>query len=238
MRRRHDAGTQTSSATFTRQPVHADGEPDGIGHRHRDQRPGRDRLRRRTAPEPYNYGTSVTLTAAAATGSTFNGWSGEGCSGTGTCVVAMTQARNVTATFTTNQFTLTVTRTGTGSGTVTSAPGGISCGTTARALRLQHVGDADRNGGDRFDVLGMERRLHRHLRVRCLDDRGSRHRRNLCRRSGGPDDYDGVASARNDGRGHTGRGDGNQPDRRWHHGDRWWHSRNERVGQRIRSCGS
>jgi len=48
----------------------------------------------------YNYTSgNVTLTAAATLG-TFNGWSGEGCSGTGTCTVTMSQARNVTATFT------------------------------------------------------------------------------------------------------------------------------------------
>ena len=78
--------------------------------------------------EPYNYNTSVTLTAAAAPGSTFSGWSGEGCSGTGTCVVAMTQARNVSASYTANPGTLVVTVNGTGTGTVTSSPPGINCG--------------------------------------------------------------------------------------------------------------
>ncbi|MCE7957561.1 MAG: hypothetical protein DYH06_06430 [Acidobacteria bacterium ACB2] len=43
--------------------------------------------------------TTVTLTATADTGSTFAGWSGEGCSGTGSCAVAMDRARSVTATF-------------------------------------------------------------------------------------------------------------------------------------------
>jgi hypothetical protein len=81
--------------------------------------------------EAYADGTSVTLTAAPATGSTFAGWSGGvgTCAGTtNPCAVTMTAARTVTATFTTLQRTLTVTKAGTGSGTVTSVPGGISCG--------------------------------------------------------------------------------------------------------------
>uniref|UniRef100_UPI003F9A9850 InlB B-repeat-containing protein n=1 Tax=unclassified Nitrospira TaxID=2652172 RepID=UPI003F9A9850 len=78
--------------------------------------------------EGYANGTAVTLTAVASGGSTFASWSGGGCSGTGTCIVTMTAARAVTATFTTVQRTLTVTKAGTGSGTVTSNPGGISCG--------------------------------------------------------------------------------------------------------------
>jgi hypothetical protein len=55
-----------------------------------------------------DFGTMVTLTATASAGSTFNGWSGEGCTGTGTCTVTMTAARNVTATFTVYIYTLTV----------------------------------------------------------------------------------------------------------------------------------
>ncbi len=53
-----------------------------------------------TCSASYDYNTSVTLTAAAASGSSFNGWSGEGCSGLGTCTVSLTQARSVTARFT------------------------------------------------------------------------------------------------------------------------------------------
>jgi len=83
----------------------------------------------------YTIGTNVTLTttpaATPAPGSTFAGWSGGGCSGTGTCTVSMTEGRDVTATFNlipVGTYTLTVSKAGTGSGTVTSAPGGISCG--------------------------------------------------------------------------------------------------------------
>jgi len=46
--------------------------------------------------------TKVALHALPAVGSTFTGWSGEGCSGTGSCKVAMNEARNVTATFAKN----------------------------------------------------------------------------------------------------------------------------------------
>lgn len=44
-------------------------------------------------------GSQVKLTAAAASGSTFQGWSGGGCSGTAMCTVTMSTAQNVTATF-------------------------------------------------------------------------------------------------------------------------------------------
>jgi hypothetical protein len=76
----------------------------------------------------------VTLTATADPGSAFTGWSGEGCSGTGTCVVTMSQARSVEAGFALAQVDLVVTRDGTGSGSVGSAPAGIDCGATCRAL--------------------------------------------------------------------------------------------------------
>ena len=82
----------------------------------------------------YEDGAQVTLTAVPTSGSTFNGWSGGGCSGTSPCTVTMDQARTVTASFalipqTPPDYTLTVTRAGTGSGTVTSSPSGINCGT-------------------------------------------------------------------------------------------------------------
>ena len=79
-------------------------------------------------------GTAVTLTATPATGSTFAGWSGGGCTGTGTCTVTVTSTTIVTATFNVSQgVSLTVGKTGTGSGTVSSAPVGITCGTTCSA---------------------------------------------------------------------------------------------------------
>ncbi len=47
----------------------------------------------------YTAGTGVTLAATAAAGSSFEGWSGAGCSGTGDCRVAVTAPTAVTATF-------------------------------------------------------------------------------------------------------------------------------------------
>ncbi len=74
-------------------------------------------------------GTTVTLTAVADPTSTFNGWTGGGCSGTGTCVVVMNADTAVSASYSQNTATLTVAATGDGGGTVTGAPAGISCGT-------------------------------------------------------------------------------------------------------------
>lgn len=67
-------------------------------------------------------GTVVTLTAAADGGSTFDGWTGGGCSGTGSCVVTMNSNQSVGATFSADNFTLTVNTDGTGSGSVTKSP--------------------------------------------------------------------------------------------------------------------
>ena len=52
--------------------------------------------------ETYTSGTQVILTATADGGSTFNGWSGGGCSGTGTCTVTLTGNTTVNADFTTS----------------------------------------------------------------------------------------------------------------------------------------
>jgi Divergent InlB B-repeat domain/Cep192 domain 4 len=82
-----------------------------------------------TCSTSFTTGTVVTLTAAPAAGSTFTGWSG-GCTGTGSCTVTMSAAQTVTATFALQSVALTVSKTGTGGGTITSAPAGISCGTT------------------------------------------------------------------------------------------------------------
>ncbi len=84
--------------------------------------------------ETYGAGTSVTLHAAADPGSSFAGWSGD-CAGSGSCNLTMTAARSVTATFNTAAatYSLSVSRNGNGAGTVTSSPGGISCGANCSA---------------------------------------------------------------------------------------------------------
>ncbi len=74
-------------------------------------------------------GAMVSLTPAPLPGSTFDGWSGA-CSGTGACVLNMTAARTVAAQFTAMPL-LTIVNVGGGS--VTSAPAGISCGSTCSA---------------------------------------------------------------------------------------------------------
>jgi hypothetical protein len=78
--------------------------------------------------ETYAVNTMVTLTPAPATDSTFVRWTGGGCSGNGACTVAVSAAVMVTATFDLKQYPLSAVLTGNGTGTVTSTPGGISCG--------------------------------------------------------------------------------------------------------------
>jgi hypothetical protein len=87
-----------------------------------------------TCSAAFPYGSSVTLTAAAGSGSTFNGWSGDSCSGVVSCVVTMDAARLVTADFSMNTYQLRIGLSGTGSGTVTSSPAGIDCGSTCSAF--------------------------------------------------------------------------------------------------------
>lgn len=72
-------------------------------------------------------GAQVALTAVAQSSSVFLGWSGGGCTGTGSCIVTAGSDQNVTASFGL-QRSLLVTVVGSGTGTVTSSPGGISCG--------------------------------------------------------------------------------------------------------------
>jgi hypothetical protein len=79
----------------------------------------------------YDSGTVVTLTATPAPGSTFEGWTGGGCSGTGPCTLTLTANTTVFARFGIARFTLSVNREG--SGTVTSNPAGIDCGNTCSA---------------------------------------------------------------------------------------------------------
>ena len=95
--------------------------------------------------ERYASGTAVTLSAVPAQGWKFAGWTGD-CTGTDACTLFVDAARSVRATFelvptpptapspgpspgppsppTTHTLSVTVV----GSGTVTSSPGGISCG--------------------------------------------------------------------------------------------------------------
>jgi len=76
----------------------------------------------------FNFGTQVTLTEQP-TNTTFNGWTGAGCSGTGDCVLTLTSDQTVSADFTlnVNNVTLTVVVGGTGTGQVLSMPPGIRC---------------------------------------------------------------------------------------------------------------
>ncbi len=65
----------------------------------------------------YNAGTVVSLSATAAPGSTFDGWSGGGCSGTGLCTVTMNANMTIAANFKTTPAPTTVPTT-----TTTSIP--------------------------------------------------------------------------------------------------------------------
>jgi hypothetical protein len=77
----------------------------------------------------YASGTLVTLSATPSAGWTFDGFSGEGCSGTGPCTLTMNAARLVTATFSEQTYPLNASVTG--NGVVTSSPGTINCGNGA-----------------------------------------------------------------------------------------------------------
>jgi hypothetical protein len=70
-------------------------------------------------------GTSVSLAASAPIGSSFEGWSGAGCSGNGGCAFVITEDTNVSATFTsTSRRTLTVNFAGNTGGSVLVLPAG------------------------------------------------------------------------------------------------------------------
>jgi len=77
--------------------------------------------------EDYAQDAIVTLTPTPNVGSTFDGWSGGGCSGRGTCTVSMMAATSVTASFALKQYTLSIALVGSGYGSVTSSPVGIHC---------------------------------------------------------------------------------------------------------------
>ena len=83
-----------------------------------------------TCAANYVVSTMVTLTATPDATTTFVGWTGACTGASTTCTLTMDAAKTVTARFL-NQ--LSVTRSGTGAGTVTSAPSGISCGSTCTA---------------------------------------------------------------------------------------------------------
>src|SRR5262245_61708090 len=84
--------------------------------------------------EPMASGTTVNLLATAAPGSRFVGWGGA-CSGASTmCTAVVAGATDVVATFERLPVELVITPSGNGSGLVTSAPTGISCGTTCSAM--------------------------------------------------------------------------------------------------------
>ena len=89
-----------------------------------DQIPG-------TCQAKFNFGTQVTLTEQP-TNTTFNGWSGGGCSGTGNCVLTLNSDQTVSADFTLNltNVTLTVVIAGNGHGEIVSSPPGITCSKT------------------------------------------------------------------------------------------------------------
>ncbi len=52
-----------------------------------------------TCTVAFDFGSNVTLTAIPVGGSSFDGWSGGGCSGTGTCLINVSAATSVTAAF-------------------------------------------------------------------------------------------------------------------------------------------
>ncbi|MBL8915871.1 MAG: hypothetical protein JNM17_34550 [Archangium sp.] len=72
-------------------------------------------------------GTNITLSATAVSGSSFVGWTGP-CTGMADCQFTLgAGGASVIASFAMNN-SLVVSRMGNGSGTVTSSPGGITCG--------------------------------------------------------------------------------------------------------------
>jgi hypothetical protein len=83
--------------------------------------------------ESFHAGTKVTLTPTAALNSSFVGWRAGECSGTGPCELTMNDAKSVIAKFRLEFQTLDVSRSGTGDGVVTSAPAGVTCGSTCSA---------------------------------------------------------------------------------------------------------
>jgi hypothetical protein len=89
--------------------------------------------------EIYSFGTNVPLSAAPnAASSTFDGWSGGGCTGTGGCTVSMTAPRTVGAGFSLILRRLTVNVLNNGGGTVSSSPAGIPSCTFMCSAQFPH----------------------------------------------------------------------------------------------------
>ncbi|HET6999114.1 MAG TPA: hypothetical protein VFI03_11045, partial [Solirubrobacterales bacterium] len=86
-----------------------------------------------TCEAAFTDGASVTLTATPGANSKAVVWGGCDEVVAGACKVTMSAAKEITATFALEQRQLTVKKSGSGSGTVSSAPGGISCGATCQA---------------------------------------------------------------------------------------------------------
>ncbi|WP_028643159.1 InlB B-repeat-containing protein [Nocardioides sp. URHA0020] len=105
----------------------------------------------------YPQGSAVTLTATPADDtSTFEGWSGGGCSGTETCTVTLDDATTVTATFSENPYVKLdlYANAGSGSGAVWIGGRGVDCRTACfyAAPRGFVISlDADADAGSRFD---------------------------------------------------------------------------------------
>lgn len=73
----------------------------------------------------YNPGAVVSLSATADPGSTFDGWSGGGCSGAGPCTATMNENTTITANFKPSMVNYFITTSVTGTGGAIS-PAGIS----------------------------------------------------------------------------------------------------------------
>lgn len=69
----------------------------------------------------YNPGAVVSLSATAGSGSTFNGWSGGGCSGTGLCTATMNANNTVTANFNTSAVKYLITASAGAGGAISPA---------------------------------------------------------------------------------------------------------------------
>ncbi len=83
-----------------------------------------------TCEAEFGEGSRVKLTAIPATGFKAATWTGCDAVTGGLCEVTLSAAKEVKASFAVQTFALTLNKGGSGAGTVTSAPTGISCGTT------------------------------------------------------------------------------------------------------------